>query len=216
VDVRSDLLSRVETTLRNNWRSITAPSILVAVSGGPDSVALLDILARLKEPLDLRLGIAHVNYGLRGEDSAEDALFVRDLAASYSMSISVKELSPEESKDLSRGGIPDKARKIRFRFFDEIADRDGYKLVALGHHRDDQLETFFLHLFRGAGTDGLTGMATVTAGRYLRPLLSATRAQVFEYLDSRNLPFRVDRSNFDRKYLRSRLRQRFIDRKSVV
>lgn len=205
-----DLLSSVKAILRAQIATVPEPSILVAVSGGPDSVALLDVLSRLRTPLGLRLGVAHVDYRLRGEDSAEDALFVRDLARSYAVSIAIKELSKEESESLSLGGIPNKARRIRYRFFDEIAARDGFRLIALGHHRDDQLETFFTHLLRGAGTQGLAGMSILTGGRYLRPLLPMTHAQLVDYLTARCLPFRIDRSNLDPTFLRNRLRQRLI------
>ena len=186
------------------------PSFLVAVSGGADSVALLDLLVRQTTRYKLRLGVAHVNYRLRGSDSEEDALFVRDLAASYGLPFFVRALSDEEAARLGPSGVQEKARRLRYRFFDELVRRESYRFVALGHHQGDQLETFFANLFRGAGPEGLKGMRLLTAQRYFRPLLGMTRPQVDAYLKRRCLPHRVDGSNTSREYLRARLRQDLI------
>lgn len=183
------------------------PSFLVAVSGGSDSVALLDLLVRQTARYRLRLGVAHVNYRLRGADSEEDALFVNELAASYGLPFFLRALSDEEAARLGPTGIQEKARRVRFRFFDEVGRREGYRFVALGHHQGDQLETFFAHLFRGAGPEGLKGMRLLSAQKYFRPLLHLTREEIAAYLARRSLPYRVDASNAQRDYLRNRLRQ---------
>lgn len=182
------------------------PSFLVAVSGGADSVALLDLLVRQTRRHKLRLGVAHVNYRLRVGDADEDALFVRDLAASYGLPFYVRTLSDEETARLGPTGVQEKARRVRYRFFDEVARREGFRFVALGHHQGDQLETFFAHLFRGAGAEGLKGMRMLSQQRYFRPLLKLTRGQVESYLKRRCLPHRVDASNASRDFLRGRLR----------
>ncbi|MBI4863977.1 MAG: tRNA lysidine(34) synthetase TilS [Candidatus Riflebacteria bacterium] len=201
-----DMLSTVAESVRSVVETDQDPSFLIAVSGGPDSVALLDLLARVKRRFGLKLGIAHVNYRLREDDSDEDALFVQDLARSYGIPFSFKTLSGAEANEMAGAGVPDKARRVRFQYFDEISQRDGYRFVALGHQQLDQIETFLARLFRGAGTDGLKGMRVLAAGRYFRPLLSRSREEILAYLGRRCLPYRVDRSNDAPICLRNRLR----------
>jgi tRNA(Ile)-lysidine synthase len=203
-------LSAVSSALRSVLGSDPGGAVLIACSGGADSVALLDLLCRLAGKFRLKLGVAHVNYKLRGDDSEEDALFVRELATSYGVPCFVRALTDEESERLGSTGIQEKARRVRYRFFEEVARREGFRYVALGHHRGDQLETFFSNLFRGAGPEGLKGMRLLTNQRFFRPLLKLDRKQILEYLERRCLPFRVDASNAGTEYLRNRLRHELL------
>jgi tRNA(Ile)-lysidine synthase len=205
-----DLLGHIADILHEHLTPDPTPRILVAVSGGPDSVALLDLLARVRRRFPIELGVAHFNYRLRGEDSDEDALFVRDLADSYQLPLSVRSVSPVEADALRGSGLQERARNIRYRFFDDVCQRDGYSYVALGHHRDDQVETFFAHLLRGAGTDGLKGMRVLSARGHLRPLLGLAREDIQGYLARRALPSRIDVTNASPAYLRNRLRHDLI------
>jgi len=180
-------------------------TVIVAVSGGADSVALLDILASL-EHLRLRLVVAHLNHGLRGAESDGDAEFVARLAERYGLPLEsgaadVRETARAEGLSLEEAG-----RKARYRWFDDLAERHGARRIALGHHADDQAETFLLRLLRGAGTTGLRGMRPLSAGRYARPLLTLSRAEIEGYLKRQSLSWRDDRSNSDTRFLRNRIR----------
>lgn len=180
--------------------------VLVAVSGGPDSVALLHLLERLRPKWGLHLGVAHFDHGLRGEASREEARFVTALARDLGLPVylglgDVRQLAQAEKISLQMA-----ARRLRFDFLDEVRRDHAYDHLALGHTADDQVELFFLRLLRGAGSEGLKGMWPRTAGGVVRPLLAAGKEVVLAWLQQENLPYREDLSNLSRRYLRNRLR----------
>ncbi len=181
------------------------------MSGGVDSVALLDILANL-ENLRLELVVAHLNHNLRGEESDADAAFVADLALRYGLhfelgSADVLSLSREWGMSLEEAG-----RAARYGWLDSVALRHGSSRIALGHHADDQGETVLLRLLRGAGTTGLAGMRPLSAGKYARPLLCVARSEITAYVLEKGLPFRNDTSNDDTFFLRNRIRHELLPR----
>lgn len=184
-------------------------TVVVAVSGGPDSVALLDILASLPS-LGLQLVVAHVNHCLRGAESDEDERFVAALAASYALPFECERVDVHDFSRRERLSLEDAGRRCRYAFFDRLTARYGASSVALAHHADDQAETLLLRLLRGAGTTGLSAMTPRTAGRYIRPLLALTRHEIERYLHGRRLSFRVDSSNADIAFLRNRIRNELI------
>jgi tRNA(Ile)-lysidine synthase len=180
--------------------------VLLAVSGGPDSVALLHLLTRLAPELALDLGVAHFDHGLRGEDSRGDAGFVADLAGRLGLPFY---LARGEVRALARQdkvSIQMAARKLRLQFFQDIRRNHAYAKLALGHTADDQVELFWLRLLRGAGLEGLKGMWPATPEGLVRPLLAVGKAVLLAWLEQEVLSYRVDVSNLSRAYLRNRLR----------
>jgi tRNA(Ile)-lysidine synthase len=180
--------------------------VLAAVSGGPDSVALLHLLYQLRQDLGLELAVAHFDHGLRGSDSEEDAAFVarlaRDLALRYHRGEGrVKELAQAERISLQMA-----ARRLRLDFLRQTCRSQGYTKLALGHTADDQVELFFLRLLRGAGPEGLKGMWPATPEGLVRPLLALGKDTLVAWLHQEGLPYRQDLSNLDRRYLRNRFR----------
>ncbi len=180
--------------------------VLVAVSGGPDSVALLHLLVRLGSEWDLHLGVAHFDHGLRGEASREDARFVATLAQDLGLPIyfgegDVRRLAHSEKISLQMA-----ARRLRLDFLEDTRRTHTYDQLALGHTADDQVELFLLRLLRGAGAEGLKGMWPSTSGGLVRPLLAVGKDVVLAWLHQEKLPYRVDSSNLNRKYLRNRIR----------
>jgi len=180
--------------------------VLVAVSGGPDSVALLHLLAGWRQELGLELGVGHFDHGLRGRESAEDAAFVAKLAQELHLPHhqgrgDVKELA--RTHRLSRQMA---ARQLRLDFLRETCRSQGYDKLALGHTADDQVELFLLRLLRGAGPEGLKGMWPATPEGLVRPLLSVGKAPLLAWLEQQALPYRRDSSNLSRAYLRNRVR----------
>ncbi|MEJ5359788.1 MAG: tRNA lysidine(34) synthetase TilS [Desulfobacterales bacterium] len=183
--------------------------VLVGVSGGPDSMALLYLLAARKGPLGLSLGIAHLDHLLRPE-SGEEAGFVERAAAALGAAfhlqrVDVRALGRALGLSLEAAG-----RHARRRFFAETARHFGYTRVALGHHGDDLAESLLLNLLRGAGPLGLSGMRPVRPEGLIRPLLAARRAEVLEYLAIRGIPFRSDPTNADPAIARNRIRHRLL------
>jgi tRNA(Ile)-lysidine synthase len=182
--------------------------LLVAVSGGPDSVALLAVLASLTPSWRLRLSALHVNYGLRGEESEEDERFVSRLCAGLGVPLVCERVNLHRADGLLKGlSLQARAREARYAALRRVAVTLGADKIALGHTADDQAETLLMWMLRGSGTAGLAGIRPVREGLYVRPLLGASRADVLAYLKARGLTFRTDSSNAKPLYLRNRVRR---------
>jgi tRNA(Ile)-lysidine synthetase-like protein len=199
------ILKRVQNFASNEHLLDGKTPLLIAVSGGPDSVCLLDILVFLKSKNpSFALAIAHVNYRLRGEESENDELFVRELAKRYRVPCFVKRY-PKNSRKSDEKSL----RDFRYTFFSSLSEQHGFENVALGHQKNDQAETFLLNLIRGAGPLGLAGMSP-KQGRYIRPLLNTSREDILAYLSACGLSFRSDKSNTETRYTRNRIRKELI------
>jgi tRNA(Ile)-lysidine synthase len=180
--------------------------VLVAVSGGPDSVALLHLLVRLAPELSLDLGLAHFDHDLRGEDSRADAVFVADLARRLGLPCHQGRGQVRDASRRDKVSLQMAARKLRLQFLQETRRGHGYARLALGHTADDQVELFWLRLLRGAGLEGLKGMWPATPEGLVRPLLAVGKAVLLAWLKQEALPYRLDSSNLSRAYLRNRVR----------
>ena len=180
--------------------------LLVAVSGGPDSVCLLAVLDELRRSQrcpGLVLHVAHMNYGLRGRESDDDEAFVQQLAGDLGIPVSCERAELPRARGES---LQAKARQLRYEFFDRVCQRHQLSAIATGHTAEDQAETVLMWLLRGSGTKGLAGIPILREDRILRPLLHARRADILEYLALHHLPYREDRSNSARVYQRNRVR----------
>ncbi|MCS7263544.1 MAG: tRNA lysidine(34) synthetase TilS [Armatimonadetes bacterium] len=193
--------------------------IVVAVSGGPDSLTLLHILWRLKDEFGWQIFAAHFNHGLRGEEADEDEKFVKDFCErfqipSFSRKSDIKAIAREQKLSIVQAG-----RRARYRFFAEVASQVGASKVALGHTATDAIETLLINLFRGTGTDGLQGIPpmsplTILDGQFenknqiwlVRPLILCWRIETTTYAKVYGLQPRLDRSNLDTKILRNWVR----------
>jgi tRNA(Ile)-lysidine synthase len=177
-------------------------SVLVGLSGGADSVALINALIELRERLGLKVAAAHLNHRIRAAESDRDEEFVRAMCARLGL-----ELIVERADGLgSAANLEERAREIRLAFLERVADRMGAEYVALGHHRDDQAETVLMRLLRGAGAAGMAAMSERRPGRLLRPMLSISRAEIRGYLAARSITFVEDSSNSSPAILRNRIR----------
>jgi tRNA(Ile)-lysidine synthase len=185
------------------WQSNS--KIIVGVSGGPDSVCLLDVFNALSKKYELKLHIAHVNYGLRDKDSDNDEKFVRKLAEKYGIGLSV--LNPEKS--LYQGNLESSLRNIRYDFFEEVRKNLNYDLIAVAHNQDDQAETVLMRILRGSGLNGLSSMKA-KSGRLIRPLLETSKQDILAYLKEKGLEFCIDRTNLQSDFLRNRIRNELL------
>jgi tRNA(Ile)-lysidine synthase len=171
-------------------------SPLALVSGGPDSVALLRVVIALGgEPV-----VLHVDHGLRGEESREDAEFARELCHRLNLRYEVRQIRLSGVSNLQ-----ERARDERYRLAEEVAVRLGLRVVATGHTADDVAETVLMNLARGTGLRGLTGIPPVR-GRIQRPLVGRTRREILDYLEEIDQPYRTDPTNLTGKYARNRIR----------
>jgi tRNA(Ile)-lysidine synthase len=196
--------------------------VLVAVSGGPDSVALMHVLCSLREELGLHMEVAHLQHGIRGEEAREDARFVAELAKKMKLPFHLSEVNvPRMRLAAGKGNLEALAREERYRFFADMAREQGFNKVATAHTQDDQAETMLMWLLRGSGRKGLGGMAPIGARKVanarstyeltvIRPLLDLSKAEILEYLELKRLAYRVDRTNQDIRLLRNWIRLELI------
>jgi tRNA(Ile)-lysidine synthase len=187
-------------------------TLLVAVSGGIDSVALAHALHEISQSNGLKILIGHVNHGLRGEESEADAAFVTDLAAALGLPAHTARVDPTASRaagpSRDRPSPQEAARTLRYEALGRMAEESAAACIATAHTADDQAETVLLRLLRGTGPDGLAGIPERSPdGRIVRPLLHATRAQVERFASQRGLVWREDASNASDAYARNRLRR---------
>jgi len=178
-------------------------AILIACSGGPDSVALFHILLSLRDKLGFRLGVAHVNYHIRAMDADQDERLVRDYCTVYGIPFFV--FHPKDAT----GKNEEVLRDIRYRFFETIRKRERFNSIAVAHTEDDQAETVLIRLLRGAGPDGLAAMRPQN-GHIIRPLLSIPKSDILQFLGEERLTFHTDVTNNDTSILRNRVRHELL------
>ncbi|MBC7339700.1 MAG: tRNA lysidine(34) synthetase TilS [Firmicutes bacterium] len=204
-----DVYQTVMAYARRHHMFSPGDTVVVAVSGGSDSVALLHLLCRLAPRWQLQLHAGHLNHLLRGEEAEEDARFVAQLAASLGVPITVGREDVAARAASRRLGLEEAGREARYEFLEHLAQRVGARRIALGHTRDDQAETVLMRLLRGAGVEGLAGIPPVR-GTVVRPLLAVGRAELQEYCRAQGLSWRTDPYNLDLSYLRNRVRHRLL------
>jgi tRNA(Ile)-lysidine synthase len=178
--------------------------VVVAVSGGADSVCLLRILYELRDTLAMSLIVAHLNHGLRPLEDEKETEFVANLAGEFNLP-----LAHEEAHNLRRvpgTSLEEEARVIRYNFFEKILSEHNAQKVALGHNMNDQAETVLMNLLRGSGLRGLSGIPPMRENRYIRPLIQVTRDEIHAYLKDKDMSFILDSSNLEKKYLRNKIR----------
>lgn len=185
-------------------------AVLAAVSGGPDSVALLYILREASSRYSLRLAAAHLHHGLRGAEADRDACFVKSLTEKLNVPCYAGKEDVRAYQQTLRISLEEAAREVRYRFLSEAAEKHGFDKIALGHHGDDAAELILMNLLRGSGPAGLTGIPPVREGRYVRPLSDLSRADILGFLEEKRIGYVSDSSNQDPRHLRNRIRHHLI------
>jgi tRNA(Ile)-lysidine synthase len=188
-------------------------TILVAVSGGPDSVCLFHLLYQLRDRLKIMMHVVHLDHQLRGKESGADAEFVRQLALRFEIPATIGTRDVQQYREAKRLSLEEAAREVRYEFFVETAQKLNAGAVVLGHTRDDNVETILMHLIRGTGTRGLRGLMPVTEWhtktsrlKLLRPLLNISRRETQEYCRENHFDTRTDSSNLSPSFFRNRVR----------
>lgn len=182
--------------------------VILALSGGPDSMALLHILKELKGELGFELAAAHVNHGLR-EEADEEAGFVESYCLNAGIPCYIHKADIEKIARSANKTLEEAGRDERYRFFRELKKRLDAGHIATAHHKDDLAETVLHHIIRGTGIKGLRGIMPLN-GDIIRPLLEVTRQEIEDYLEKNDIPYCIDRSNYDPVYLRNRVRNSLI------
>jgi len=191
-------------------------SVVVAVSGGADSVSLLDALVRLKQrgKLHARILVAHLNHQLRGEESDADEIFVERLAVRHNLECVIERIAVAEMAITEKRNLEAIARQFRYDFLAEVAEKFGAEYVCTAHTQDDQAETVLMRLLRGSGAEGLKGIHSVRPlglkVKLIRPLLTITRAEVLDHCQKYGVEFCNDSSNFTVALTRNRVRHELL------
>ena len=175
--------------------------ILLAISGGVDSMVLAELFYRA----GYNFAIAHCNFGLRGSESNQDEAFVTSIAEAYGVKLFVKNFKTREYAGFNKVSVQMAARTLRYEWFDELVQNEGFKAVATAHHLDDQIETFFINVLRGTGISGLHGILP-NRTRIVHPMMFAFRRQIEEFASDEAIAYREDSSNRSSKYVRNKIR----------
>lgn len=195
----------LETIRQKNLLSPGDP-VLLAVSGGPDSVAMLRLFYRFQKKLKIKLHLAHFNHQLRGQASNADEKFVRNLAQKLKVPAFFGRADVGKFARGEKISLEEAGRILRYQFFQKTAQKIGRAKIVTAHTADDQAETFLLRVLRGAGPAGLRGILFSRADKVIRPLLNITRDEIEKYLKTNRLKFRQDKTNLEPKFLRNYLR----------
>ena len=203
------IIPKVEATVERYNMFLPGQKALVAVSGGPDSVVLLYALYHLKKKYQLDLGIIHFEHGIRGNASLEDAKFVEKLAKDLHLPFYLGQGKVRAFAKKNRLCLEAAARQLRYRFFEEMMEKQEADRLALGHTADDQVEEILRRFIRGTSWVGLAGMPEVR-GKYVRPLIEITRTEIERALKENGISYRIDESNKDLRFYRNKIRHRLI------
>lgn len=185
-------------------------TVVVAVSGGPDSVALLHLLLQLQGDWNLRLHVAHLDHELRGEESRKDREFVSQLVATFDLPFHADVRNVSQTVRKEGGSIEEKARQVRYTFLQNVAEKIGATKIAMGHNANDRAETIVMWLLRGTGPTGLRSIHPVREALVVRPLIEITRDEIEGYLMVHGLSSRQDPSNLDNRYVRNKIRNKLL------
>lgn len=204
------MIERVRQTIKDNMMTRFGDKVIVAVSGGPDSMCLLHILYSLKEELGIELIAAHVNHCLRGEEADADEEYVRafcgDLGVEfYSKKVDIHNYAKEKNLSCETAG-----REVRYDFFQELLNNLNAQKIALAHNANDQAETVLMRIMRGSGMEGLVGIKPVRDNIYIRPIINIVRGDIEAYCEEKKLEARIDKSNLENIYNRNKVRLELI------
>jgi tRNA(Ile)-lysidine synthase len=204
MEKQGDIINNIKKTIQRYRMLSPGDKVIVAVSAGPDSICLLDLLNRLSCEMDLKFVVAHFDHGLRDDEDEFETKLSMDIAQSMGL--------PFESEKAScllenHSSLEERARDARYSFLEKIRVKHGAQKIALGHNLNDQAETVLMRLLRGSGQAGLAGIPPVRDSRIIRPLIEVSRDEIMQYIEARALPFATDSSNRNKTHLRNRIRQ---------
>ncbi len=200
------MINKVKAYVIENDLIENGDRVLVALSGGPDSVCLLNILFELRKEFNIEVAAAHVNHMLRGEEAFKDEEYARTICKNlniefFSERIDINKISKERSISHELAG-----REERYKFFNLISSKNGYNKIAIAHNANDQAETVLMNMMRGSGIEGLCGIRSKREGGIIRPILCLSREEIENYCDINNLNPRIDKSNLENIYSRNKVR----------
>ncbi len=204
------MIEKVKRAIKKHGMLERGDRVVVAVSGGADSIALLKVLKFLSYEYGITLISAHLNHGIRKKQADREEVFVRRFSRNIDIDFESRKVHVPYMQKGSGKSIEEVGREERLRFLTDIAGKYGAQKIALGHHMHDQAETVIMNFLRGSGPEGLKGMLPVRDGMFIRPLLGITKKEIHDYLEQNQIPFIMDPSNNSSIYLRNRIRHELI------
>lgn len=208
--IKNDFITAIAKTIADFNMIDSEDAVLVAVSGGPDSVGLVLSLLALQKKYMMKIGIAHLNHMLRGEESIRDQSFVKEFADKLDLPFFGEQKDVKAYAKKQGLSIEEAGREVRYHFFDQVAKNHGYKKIATGHNKDDNVELVLMNLLRGSGPKGLSGIPAIREGKYIRPLIRMSKPGILDFLKIEQKTYVVDSSNTDMAYLRNKIRHQLI------
>ena len=179
--------------------------IVLGVSGGPDSISMLDILNSIKDKMGFEIYVVHVNHLIRTE-AIDDEKYVEEYCKKNNIEFFAKRIDVLKIADTQKIGTEEAGRKARYEFFKEIYSKVGANKIAIAHNKNDKAETIIMHLLRGSGLSGLKGIEPIRNNKYIRPLIECERSEIEKYCEENNLNPRIDKTNFENEYTRNKIR----------
>lgn len=179
--------------------------IVLGVSGGPDSISMLDILNSIKDEIGFEIYVAHINHLIR-EEAIDDEKYVEEYCKKNNIEFFAKRIDVLKIAYAQKIGTEEAGRKARYEFFEEIYSKVGANKIAIAHNKNDKTETIIMHLLRGSGLSGLKGIEPIRDNKYIRPLIECERSEIEKYCDENNLNPRIDKTNFENEYTRNKIR----------
>lgn len=203
------MLNKVLETI-NKYKMIeSGEGIVVAVSGGPDSMCLLNNLIEINNSKEIDLNfniyVAHVNHQIRKE-ADEETEYVKAFCEKNNIKCFIKKVDVLELSKKSKRGTEETGRKVRYDFFEEVMKETNASKIAIAHNLNDKIETILMNIIRGSGTSGLKGIEPVRKNKFIRPLIEIQRVEIEQYCDEKKLKPKIDKSNFDNTYTRNKVR----------
>ena len=199
------LENKVKNTIKKYDLIKNGDNIVVGVSGGPDSMALLNVLINIKEELGFGITVAHINHMIRKE-AEEETLYVEDFCKQRNIQCFVKREKVEELAKSNKIGTEEAGRKLRYSFFEEVLEKVNANKIATAHNANDNAETVLMNIIRGSGTLGLKGIDPIRENKFIRPLIECTRDEIEEYCEKERLDAKIDKSNLENIYTRNKVR----------
>jgi len=180
-------------------------SIVVGVSGGPDSICLLHVLNELKNELNFKIYVAHINHMIR-EEADEETEYVKDFCKELGVECYIKRIDVVKIANNLKRGTEETGRQIRYEFFNEILEKTNSNKIATAHNNNDKVETILMNILRGSGTSGLKGIEAIRDEKFIRPLIETSREEIEEYCETNKLNPKTDKSNNENIYTRNKVR----------
>ena len=179
--------------------------IVLGVSGGPDSISMLNILNEIKEEYNFEIYVAHINHMIR-EEAEDDEKYVQFYCQRNNIDCFVKRIDVQQIANEKKIGTEEAGRNVRYEFFEEIMQEVGANKIAIAHNKNDKIETIIMNLLRGSGISGLKGIEPIRDNKYIRPLIECERDEIEEYCKNNQLEPRIDKTNFENDYTRNKIR----------